>query len=301
MKQTQTKEARPSEASVCPINLPSHPDRKVVARFDGGRLSSDAGLVSVWALDQQQRLTADFAACIQDVRDGRYIRHEISEMATQRSFQIVAGYEDCNDADSLRLDPIFKTMCHRLPESDNDLACQSTLSRLENSVSRKDLFRIGEWFCDSYLKRRKKSKPKKITLDVDSTHDPTHGQQELSFYHGFYREHIYHPLLIFDADTGDLITALLRPGNRGAAAGVVSVLKRLVKKMRRRLGKKLDIEIRADSGFATPALYDFCESEKLSYVIGFARNSRVQAGIEAFVEKDHGRFPAHPTGAASVY
>ena len=139
--------------------------------------------------------------------------------------------------------------------------------------------------CDSYLKRRKKSKPKKITLDVDSTHDPTHGQQELSFYHGFYREHIYHPLLIFDADTGDLITALLRPGNRGAASGVVSVLKRLMKKMRRRLGKKLDIEIRADSGFATPAVYDFCESEKLSYVIGFARNARVQAGIEAFVEK----------------
>ena len=239
----------------------------MVARFDGGRLSSDAGLVSVWALDQQQRLTADFAACIQDVRDGRYIRHEISEMATQRSFQIVAGYEDCNDADSLRLDPIFKTVCSRLPEGDNDLACQSTLSRLENSVSRKDLFRIGEWFCDSYWKRRKKSKPKKITLDVDSTADPTHGQQELSFYHGFYREHIYHPLLIFDADTGDLITALLRPGNRGAASGVVSVLKRLVKKMRRRLGKNLDIEIRADSGFATPALYDFCESEKLSYVI----------------------------------
>ena len=86
------------------------------------------------------------------------------------------------------------------------------------------------------------------------TWTPTHGQQELSFYHGFYREHIYHPLLIFDADTGDLITALLRPGNRGAASGVVSVLKRLVKKMRRRLGKKLDIEIRADSGFATPAL-----------------------------------------------
>ena len=115
MKQIQTKEARPSDASVCQINLPSHPDRKVVARFDGGRLSSDAGLVSVWALDQQQRLTADFAACIQDIRDGRYIRHEISEMATQRSFQIVAGYEDCNDADSLRFDPIFKTVCSRLP------------------------------------------------------------------------------------------------------------------------------------------------------------------------------------------
>ncbi|MEC4679280.1 MAG: transposase, partial [Nitrospirota bacterium] len=123
MKELHTKKVRPSDASVCPINLPSHPDRKVVARFDGGRLSSDAGLVCVWALNQQQRLTEDFAACIRDVRDGRYIRHEISEMATQRSFQIVAGYEDCNDADSLRRDPIFKTVCNRLPESDNDLAC----------------------------------------------------------------------------------------------------------------------------------------------------------------------------------
>ncbi len=121
MQKLNDKEARPTEQSVCPINLPSHPDRKVVARFDGGRLSSDAGLVSVWALDQQQRLTADFAACIQDVRDGRYIRHEISEMATQRSFQIVAGYEDCNDADSLRRDPIFKSVCSRLPEGDPDL------------------------------------------------------------------------------------------------------------------------------------------------------------------------------------
>ena len=147
MKDQNSKEVRPTEQSVCQINFPFHPDRKVVARFDGGRLSSDAGLVCVWALDQQQRLTENFAACIRDVRDGRYIRHEISEMATQRSFQIVAGYEDCNDADSLRLDPIFKTVCHRLLESDNDLTCQSTLSRLENSVSGKDLFRIGEWFA----------------------------------------------------------------------------------------------------------------------------------------------------------
>lgn len=285
MQNQNNKEARPTDETVCQINLPFHPDRKVVARFDGGRLSSDAGLVSIWAVDQQQRLTGQFADCIQDVRDRRYIRHEIEEMATQRSFQIVAGYEDCNDADWLRLDPIFKTVCSRLPESDPDLASQSTLSRLENAVSRKDLFRIGEWFSDSYLKRRKKSRPKKITLDLDSTDDPTHGQQELSFYHGYYREHIYHPLLIFDADTGDLITAVLRPGNRGAAAGVVSVLKRLVKRIRRKLGKKIQIEIRADSGFATPELYDFCEGEQLSYVIGFARNRRLETAIGPFVEQ----------------
>ena len=118
MKQLQTKKVRPSDASVCQINLPSHPDRKVVARFDGGRLSSDAGLLCLYALDQQHGLTAGFASCLKDARDSRYVRHQIRELLTQRSFQIVAGYEDCNDADSLRSDPIFKTVCDRLPESD---------------------------------------------------------------------------------------------------------------------------------------------------------------------------------------
>jgi len=206
-------------------------------------------------------------------------------MATQRSFRILAGHQDCNDTNSLRFDSVFNTVCNRLPESDPELASQPKLSRLENSVRRKDLLRIGEWFSDSYLKHRKKSRPKKITLDLDSTDDPMHGQQEFSFYHRFYKEHIYHPLLIFNAETEDLIYAMLRPGNPGAASGVVAVLKRLVKKMRRKLAKKLQIEIRADSGFATPQLYDYCECEKLSYVIGFARNWRLQTGIEAFVEK----------------
>ena len=107
MKQLQTKKVRPSDASVCQINLPSHPDRKVVARFDGGRLSSDAGLLCLYALDQQHGLTAGFASCLKDARDSRYVRHQIRELLTQRSFQIVAGYEDCNDA----------TACARIPSS----------------------------------------------------------------------------------------------------------------------------------------------------------------------------------------
>ena len=153
MKQLQTKKVRPSDASVRQINLPSHPDRKVVARFDGGRLSSDAGLLCLYALDQQHGLTAGFASCLKDARDSRYVRHQIRELLTQRSFQIVAGYEDCNDADSLRSDPIFKTVCDRLPESDPDLASQPTLSRLENSVDSKDLTRLGQWLLETYLKQ----------------------------------------------------------------------------------------------------------------------------------------------------
>ena len=179
---------------------------------------SDAGLLCLYALDQQHGLTAGFASCLKDARDSRYVRHQIRELLTQRSFQIVAGYEDCNDADSLRSDPIFKTVCDRLPESDPDLASQPTLSRLENSVDSKDLTRLGQWLLETYLKHRKKSRPEKIILDIDSTDDVTHGQQEFSFYHGYYREHMYHPLLLFDGETGDLVCALLRPGNQGAAA-----------------------------------------------------------------------------------
>ena len=234
------------------------------------------------ALDQQHGLTAGFASCLKDARDSRYVRHQIRELLTQRSFQIVAGYEDCNDADSLRSDPIFKTVCDRLPESDPDLASQPTLSRLENSVDSKDLTRLGQWLLETYLKHRKKSRPEKIILDIDSTDDVTHG---LSFYHGYYREHMYHPLLLFDGETGDLVCALLRPGNQGAAAHAVAVLKRVVARMRQVLGSDVPIEVRADSGFATPALYEFCEEEKLQYVVGFARNSRLAATVEPLVEQ----------------
>ncbi|MDA2926866.1 IS1380 family transposase [Acidobacteria bacterium AH-259-G07] len=238
MKAKDSKEVQPKKQTPCNISLPFHPDRKVVARFDGGNISSDAGLLPFYALDQQNRFSSGMAACILDSRDSHYIRHQMEEMLCQRSHQIVAGYEDCNDANWLRSDPIFKTICNRLPESDPDLASQPTLSRLENSVTRKDLLRIGRWFVDRYVKQLKKRGPKKVVLDLDSTDDPTHGQQEFTFYHGYFNEYMYHPLLIFDAETGELISGVLRPGNKGAAAQVLTVLKRLVRKIRQRLGRK---------------------------------------------------------------
>ena len=196
----------------------------------------------------------------------------------------MAGYEDCNDADTLRSDPMLKTVCDQLPESDPDLATQSTRFRLENSVSKKDLMRLSQWLVDRYVRSLKKRKPKKILLDLDSTDDHTHGQQELSFYHGYYRSHILHPLLIFDADTGDLVCAVLRPGNKGAASHIVPILGRIVKAIERVLGPKIPIEIRADCGFATPGLYEFCEENKLLYVIGLSRNSRLQQAVDPLLE-----------------
>ncbi len=213
--------------TVCQNSLPFHPDRKITAGFNGGKITSDAGLLLFYALDKQHRLSEGFSGCLGDSRDKSRIRHRLLEMVRQRLHQIEAGFEDCNDAGTLRGDPILKTVCDRLPDSDPDLASQPTLSRLENAVGIKDLMRLGRWFLKRYVGRLKKRRATKIVLDLDSTDDHTHGQQEFSFYHGYYRSHILHPLLIFDGDSGDLICAVLRPGNKGAAHQAVAVLRRV--------------------------------------------------------------------------
>ena len=279
-------------STVCQHNLPLHSDRKVTVDFQGGRLSSDAGWLLFGTLDQQHHFSSGIASCIHDGRDQRYTQHQISDLVRQRTFQIVAGYEDCNDADTLRQDALLKTVCGRLPETDPDLASQPTLSRLENRVTNKDLMRISRKLLQDYVKKLKKLRPKKIVLDLDATDDRTHGQQEFSCYHGYYRSHIYYPLLIFDGERADLVAAVLRPGNRGAAASVVPILKRVIRQIRRVLGRKVRIEIRADSGFATPDLYEFCEAQEqdLEYVIGFARNSRLQKCVEELQQQASRQF-----------
>ena len=278
--------------AVCQNTLLFHSHRKITARFDGGSLTSDAGWLLFGSLDRQHRLCEGFSSCIAESRDRRYVRHDLLKLIRQRVLQIVAGYEDCNDADTLRSDPRLKTVCDQLPESDPDLATQPTFSRLENSVTKKDLMRLSRWLLGRYVRSLKKRRPGKIILDLDSTDDHTHGQQEFSFYHGYYRNHILHPLLIFDAATGDLVCAVLRPGNKGAASHIVPVLKRVVEAIRQAVGPGVEIEIRADSGFATPRLYEFCECEenKLQYVIGLSRNPRLQRVVEPLLDSTRLRF-----------
>ena len=278
--------------AVCQNTLLFHSHRKITARFDGGSLTSDAGWLLFGSLDRQHRLCEGFSSCISESRDRRYVRHDLLKLIRQRVLQIVAGYEDCNDADTLRSDPMLKTVCDQLPESDPDLATQPTFSRLENSVTKKDLMRLSQWLLGRYVRSLKKRRPSKIILDLDSTDDHTHGQQEFSFYHGYYRNHILHPLLIFDADTGDLVCVVLRPGNKGAASHIVPILKRVVEAIRQGVGTDVEIEIRADSGFATPRLYEFCEGEEnqLQYVIGLSRNPRLQRVVEPLLDSTRLQF-----------
>jgi hypothetical protein len=242
--------------------------------FLGGRLTSDGELAWLGEADAALGLCPALAAAVPEWRRGP-VRHSLETLVRQRVLQIACGYEDQNDADHLRTDPLLKLVCGRLPDGDADLASQPTLSRLENAVDRTACYRLAIALGQLYVHERERpGVPTRIVLDLDGTDDPTHGTQEQTAYHGYFRQHQYFPLLIFDGTTGHLITAVLRPGTVHASRGVVPILKRVVRTLRARW-PAVAIEVRADSGFAIPALYDYCETEGITYTLGLGRNPRL--------------------------
>lgn len=245
-------------------------------QFDAGQLTSDGGLAWVQQADLALGLCAALAAHVPEWRRGP-VRHSRETLVRQRVYQIACGYDDQDDADRLRTDPLLKLVCGRMVEPAADLASQPTLSRLENAVNARACYWLGDALVGVYLQERERVSggvPTHLLLDLDGTDDPTHGNQEGSAYHGYYRQHMYHPLLIFDGDTDQLLTAVLRPGTVHASRGVVAVLTRLIRRIRARW-PRIEIELRADSGFAVPALYDWCEAHGLAYTVGLPTNSRL--------------------------
>jgi len=243
--------------------------------FDGGRVTSDGGLPWLAEAEAVTGICQAMAACVPEWRRGT-VRHSLEGLVRQRVFQIACGYEDQNDADTLRQDPLLKVVCGRLPESGAALASQPTLSRLENAVDRHACMRLAHALLAVYLHAREQDgRPRHIVIDIDSTDDPTHGDQEGSAFHGYYNQHMYHPLLVFDGQTDQLITAILRPGNAHASRGVLSVLRVLVGHLRARW-PGITIEIRADSGCAVPRLYRCCERRDIIYTIGLIPNPRLK-------------------------
>jgi hypothetical protein len=231
------------------------------------------------------------SGCVPEWRTRRG-RHTMLALVKQRLYQIACGYEDQNDSASLREDPLLKVACGSLPESGADLASQPTISRLENAATRSSCYRIAEALFEIYLQERgKDGAPKKILLDFDSTDDPTHGDQEGSYYHGYYEQHMYHPLLVFDGESGHLISAILRAGNTHASRSAVAILQRMVARLRREW-PEVEIEIRADAGFAVPALYEYCEKEDLNYTVGLITNERLRALAHDLLEEAKDRYEA---------
>ncbi len=201
------------------------------AAFDGGRLTSDGGICWLAKADSELDLCKTIADRVPEWRR-REGRHSLVALVRQRIFQIACGYEDQNDSNSLRSDPLLKLGCGSLPETGRDLASQPTISRLENAATTHACYEIAETLFGLYVRQRSKGGvPRKIVLDLDATDDPTYGEQEGSYYHGYYKEHIYHPLVVFDGDTGQMIAAVLRTGNTHASRGAVAILRRIVTRL----------------------------------------------------------------------
>lgn len=261
--------------------------KEVVVGFDGGRITSDAGCVLLREIDLHTGLVDRLDRAMADPRDATKVVHPQVELLRQRIFAIVQGYEDANDHATLRSDPALKVAVGRHPVSSPDLASQPTLSRLENRVSRTQLRRLSQALLDAYLAAHPRRRDL-VVIDIDSTDDPTHGHQQLSFFHGYFDQHMYHPLLVFDGVTGHPIAAVLRPGNSHAARGAADVLDRLLDRLRRAY-PQATILVRADAGFAVPAVYELLERHQTRYVIGLITNDRLRsrvADLSAAVEKD---------------
>jgi len=260
--------------SVSGLSLNFFPSRPVEIEVSTSPLTSDAGLLVFRQLDDQIRLTEQFAASIVDKRDSTFTQQSVLSMVRQRIYGILADYEDQNDHDTLRSDPVFKLITDRLPE-DRDLASQPTLSRFENSVSIADLWRLRDALLDEFIQSFDQP-PRHLTFDLDAFDDPTHGKQQLIMFHGYYEQYQYLPIAITCADN-DMVTLVgLRYGTCPAYLGADNDLRYLVSKLRA-VWPDVHIHVRGDSGFGVPVMYNVCRELRLSYTFGIGMNSRLRA------------------------
>jgi len=261
---------------------------KLVVDFAGGTLTTDAGLLLVREFDERWGLSRDVVGQISDTRDARYVTHELDALVRQRLYQIAAGYEDVNDADRLRHDPTFQVVAG---DGRTTLGSQPTLSRLENDVDWPTIRRLAhtgvDWFCAHAY--RSDEHPADLILDLDSTDDPTHGTQQLALFHGWYDQHMYHPLLWFEGRTGLLLRTRLRPGRDASAACVVEELPHLLPPLRRRF-PHTPIFLRGDAGMATPRVEAALEAEGLQYVLGIGTNRVFKARVAPLVATAQARY-----------
>jgi len=275
-----------AEQGVQTLLFPKLFDKPLVATFDTPQQSSDGGAILLKTIDDELGLTARLAACLPEGRQAGKIEHDLPTLIRQRCFGLACGYTDANDAAQLKADPIHKLLVGRDPETGPALASQPTLSRFENAVGPRDVYRLTQTLAEVVIAHHQArlgaQNVRRITIDLDPTDDPTHGQQALSFFNGHYDTWCYLPIvatLTFNAErTQHLVTAILRPGNAPATAGALGVLRRLFGKLRVAF-PHARLRVRLDGGFATPALFAFLEAEGVEYLVAMASNARLEKRI----------------------
>jgi hypothetical protein len=276
--------------------------QQVTVDFDGGRIVTDAGLLPLRLLDHELRVLATIAERLPDPRAQKFVTHTREALLTQEVYQILAGYPDGNDAQALRADPLFQTLVGAPPDGDQRLASGSTLNRFHQAYTRRQadlpleerpvlrevdaaltqrLQILNAYLPELFISTRR-TPPAYVILDIDPSDDPTHGQQVLSFFHGYYDQHQYFPLFVFDGETGFPLAAWLRPGKVHASCGAVPTLQTIVAALRA-AWPTVTILVRGDSGLAVPEVYEFCEAEGLLYMFGYTSNPVLQERIAAAV------------------
>ena len=250
--------------------------KAVVARFDGGRLSSEGGLLVLREVERRLGLADRLAACLKDPRAPEKVVHRLAQIIRFRMLMIAAGYEDGNDAAMLRRDPMFKLALDRLP-SDEELCSQSTISRLENLPDRRALLRLGRALIEQYCASFRRV-PKRIVLDIDDTFDRVHGGQQLRLFNAFHDDYGFQPIVVFDGE-GRFVTALLRPGKRPGGHEIRAFLRRLVGAIRANW-PKVEILLRADSHYAGPEVFGWCRENRVDWVLGLAPNVALRRHVE---------------------
>jgi len=254
--------------------LPGFPPvagKPVHVAFDGGRMTSDTGILLLAAIEQRLGIAGRLADCIEDPRAPERVRHTLAEMIRYRALLIAAGYPDGNDCDALKSDPAFKMAIGRLPESGADLCSQPTISRLENLPGPVALKRMMtamvDLFCDSF-----EQVPRRIVLDIDDTEDRVHGGQQLALFNAYYDSRCFQPIHIYEATSGKPVAIILRPGKTPDGAEVALVLRHVIGHIRARW-PAVDIVVRGDSHYARPEAMTLCERKRVGYVFGLAGNA----------------------------
>jgi hypothetical protein len=265
-----------------PFCLPSVGRKKVVAAFDGGRITSDGGVLLLAAAERELGIADALARLIEDPRNPAYVTHSVSDILRARILAIACGYEDGDDLDMLRTDPGFKLACGKLPQSGDDLCSQPTISRWENAPRLREVVRMGHAMVDLYC-RSYTTPPQSVTLDIDDTCDVVHGNQQMSLFHAHYDEHCFLPIHVYDAATAKPVMMVLRPGKTPSGVEIRGHVRRLVRRIRKHW-PNTEITFRGDSHYGRHEVMAWCEANAVKYIFGFAGNSVLDALVEPFAE-----------------